>query len=193
MSFSDSFANTALEISAVATSLIFTWLATKERRSAWIFGIGSALFTGIICYQSRLFAELSLQIYYLGISVYSLQRWRSKENQFAHLTISNMPAKLHIIIIVLGLLLTLIMGWFWTLFNAALPYLDAFTTAYSLIAVWLLARKYLQSWIYWIVIDAVSVILYAKRDLNLMAGLFVAYTILAIYGFIKWSATKKQK
>ncbi len=181
-----SIVNPILEIFAVATSLIFTWLATKEQRSAWLFGIGSALFTGIICYQSRLFAELSLQIYYLAISGYSLQRWRSNELISANLITSNMPFKLHIIVIFLGIFLTLSIGMFWTLFDAALPYLDAFTTAFSLIAVWLLAKKYVESWIYWIVIDTVSIILYTKRDLYLMAGLFAAYTILAIYGYIKW-------
>jgi nicotinamide mononucleotide transporter len=192
MAWSSELIGTTIETLAVLSSLAFTWLATKQLRAAWIFGIGSALFTAILCYQSRLLAELSLQIYYLGISIYAYLTWFKKDQQTASLTILRMPFHLHIVVLLLGSLLTIAMGWFWTLFDAALPYIDSFTTSFSLLAVWLLSKKFLESWIYWIIIDTVSVFLYAQKDLILMAALFIAYTILAFYGYWKWR-TDSQK
>jgi nicotinamide mononucleotide transporter len=176
-----------LELMAVLCSLAFTWRAAQQKRSAWLFGIGSAVLTGVVCWHSRLMAETSLQLYYLGISIFTYYTWKSNsplvESAF---TIRSMSNRLHTLILLAGAALTWGMGYFWSLFDAALPYLDAFTTAFSILAVWLMAKRYLQSWIYWIVIDTVSVFMYLNRELYLMSLLFAAYTGLAVYGYRQW-------
>jgi nicotinamide mononucleotide transporter len=70
--------------------------------------------------------------------------------------------------------------------NAAWPYIDSFTTWASVITTYLVARKYLQNWLYWIVIDAVSAPLYVERGLHLTALLFVAYVVISVVGYFKW-------
>lgn len=181
-----------LELMAVLCSLAFTWQAAQLKRSAWLFGIGSAVLTGVVCWHSRLMAETSLQLYYLGISIFTYYTWKSNsplvESVF---TIRSMSKRLHTLILLAGAALTSAMGYFWSLFDAALPYLDAFTTAFSILAVWLMAKRYLQSWIYWIVIDTVSVFMYLNRELYLMSLLFAAYTGLAIYGYVQWKKELK--
>jgi nicotinamide mononucleotide transporter len=176
-----------LELLAVLSSLAFTWLAAHQKRSAWLLGIASAVLTGAICWHARLMAETSLQVYYLGISIFTYFSWKGESLQdSATATIRHMSSKLHSLIMLAGAALTWGMGYFWSLFGAALPYLDAFTTAFSILAVWLMAKRYLQSWIYWIVIDTVSIFMYLNRELYLMSLLFAAYTVLAIYGFLQW-------
>jgi nicotinamide mononucleotide transporter len=181
-----------LELMAVLCSLAFTWRAAQQKRSAWLFGIGSAVLTGFVCWHSRLMAETSLQLYYLGISIFTYYTWKSNsplvESAF---NIRSMSNRLHTLILLAGAALTFGMGYFWSLFDAALPYLDAFTTAFSILAVWLMAKRYLQSWIYWIVIDTVSVFMYLNRELYLMSLLFAAYTGLAIYGYVQWKKELK--
>ena len=70
--------------------------------------------------------------------------------------------------------------------NQANPYLDAFTTIFSLMATFMVAKKVLENWIYWIVIDLLSIQLYAHRDLNLTAVLFALYTVIAVVGYFRW-------
>jgi nicotinamide mononucleotide transporter len=176
-----------VEVLAVISSLLFTYLAAKERVSAWIFGIASAILTGLLCIQVKLYSEASLQIYYLWLSIVALISWkRNNVSKNKPLRISRMPSSLYFKTIVIGICLSAAMGYFWHWMGAELPYVDAFTTGFSLIAVWLMARKYLQSWIYWIVIDTVSVWLYYSRSLEGMSLLFVGYTLLAIFGFFQW-------
>ena len=68
----------------------------------------------------------------------------------------------------------------------ALPYLDAFITAFSIIATWMTAKKVIQNWIFWVVIDALAIYLYASRSFYLISGLYGLYTILSISGYFQW-------
>jgi nicotinamide mononucleotide transporter len=180
----------SIEIIAFGSSVLFTWLAAREKRVAWIWGIVSAVFTGILCIQTGIYSEASLQVYYLWIAVISWLRWSDKLLAGSYI-LQNMPPKLHLVMLLTGLILMFFLGWFWSHFGAALPYLDAFTTSFSLLAVWLLSRKYLQSWLYWIVIDIVSIYLYLDRELYILAFLFLIYTLLAFYGFYTWRSKMK--
>jgi nicotinamide mononucleotide transporter len=83
--------------------------------------------------------------------------------------------------------LAFILGYFFDLYtNQVNPYLDAFTTCYSLSATFMVTRKVLGNWIYWIVIDLSSVYLYAQQDYNLTAVQYVIFTVLAVIGFVTW-------
>jgi len=175
-----------LEFLAFGSSLMFTWLAAGEKRSAWNWGAVSAISTGILCIKTGIYSEASLQVYYLWIAIYTWIKWGENKKQVIPI-IKSMPWTLHLGILLTGIVLMLGLGWFWSHFGAALPYLDAFTTSFSLAAVWLLSKKYLQSWIYWIIIDTVSIYLYLDRGLPILAILFGLYTLLAMYGYHSWS------
>lgn len=135
--------------------------------------------------EARLFSDATLQVFYMVMSIYGLVSWRKGEQKPA-LRISRLPIRQHIWLIALGVIMTVLLGQFWTLFDAALPFADAFTSSFSIIATFMVARKILENWVYWIVIDSVCVFIYIDRELWLIALLFLIYTIIAIFGLKMW-------
>jgi len=94
----------------------------------------------------------------------------------------------HLIIIILGALFSFIMGfYFFTYTESAMPIIDSITTTFSIIATYMVVKKVLGNWLYWIVIDLLSVYMYFHRDLHLTSLLFVAYATIAVFGYISWS------
>ncbi len=174
-----------LEWFAFITSLLYTWLAAKENIWCWLFGGIGAAATLILCLQALLYSEVILQVYYIAMAIYGWVHW-SKLGSSSTKPVLKMDKRLHLKILLLGVIGLFALGAFWKIWGAALPYLDASTTSFSILATWLIARKYLENWIYFIVIDAVSIFLYASREMYLLAFLFVIYTILATYGYFKW-------
>ncbi len=174
---------------AFVSSLLYTILAAHRSIWCWGFGAIGSFFTLILCLQASLFSESILHVFYILAAVYGWYAWHSDSNhgdKSKVFTIQNMSGLLHFLIIAIGIILTLLLGRFWVQFGAALPYIDAFTTSFSFIATWLIAKRYLQNWLYWIIIDAVSVGVYYSRDMKLLSVLFFIYTFLAVYGYFKW-------
>lgn len=123
------------------------------------------------------------------MAFYGYYHWNKKEQS---LQISEWSIGKHLFILVIGTILTFLMGFYFATYtNAKMPIVDSFTTVFSLFATYLIAKKILGNWLYWIVIDAVSVYLYFSRDLHLTSLLFMAYTIIAIFGYFSWM--KKMK
>ena len=97
------------------------------------------------------------------------------------------PIKYHAINFITSLSLTILLGYLFNRFtDQANPYTDAFTTVFSLTATFMVTKKVLENWIYWIVIDAVSVGLFISRELYLTSLLFIVFTLIAIWGYAKW-------
>lgn len=181
-----------LEGFAFITSLLYTWLAAKENIWCWLFGGLGAGATLILCLQGLLYSEVILQIYYIVMAVYGWLQW-SKSDKDLKKPVLRMSYVLHLKILILGGIGLFALGAFWKLWGAALPYLDATTTSFSILATWLIARKYLENWIYFIVIDAISIYLYSSRGLLLLSFLFVLYTFLAAYGYFQWKLIWKKQ
>ena len=90
-------------------------------------------------------------------------------------------------LILIGFLLWLPFGYVAHRYSThALPYLDGFITAFSLVATWMTAKKILQNWIFWIIVDALAMYLYASRAFYLIALLYAIYTVLAVIGYYQW-------
>ena len=121
------------------------------------------------------------------MAIYGYWQWNRPKKEIA---ISTWSLQRHLLIFGVGIIASLLLGKFFEIYtNAALPIIDSFTTIFSLFATYMVTKKILENWIYWIVIDIVSVYLYFSRDLKFTAGLFVAYTIIAVFGYLSW---KKQ-
>lgn len=174
-----------LEWFAFITSLLYTWLAAKENSWCWLFGGLGAAATGILCLQALLYSEVILQVYYIAMAIYGWIHW-TRLGAGTIKPVLRMKFSLHLKILIFGSIGMFALGAFWKIWGAALPFMDAGTTSFSILATWLIARKYLENWIYFIVIDAVSIFLYASREMYLLAFLFVIYTFLATYGYFKW-------
>jgi len=102
------------------------------------------------------------------------------------LDITKWPIQKHALAFGIGIGLALLTGWAWTLTGAALPFVDAFTTAFSIIATIMVAQKVLENWLYWIVIDFACIFIYAHRGLYLFCLLFFIYMVVAVLGYLSW-------
>ena len=176
--------NNFIEFSAVIFSVIYVLLAAKKNIFCWYAAIVSVLLYFFICFDAKLYAESGLQIFYLFMAFYGLYNWNKKNET----NIISINAKTHIKLITIGLLLTFLLGYYLTIYtSAASPLIDSFTTIFSIIGTFMVARKILENWIYWIIIDIVSIQLYIGRELYLTGLLFLIYTVIAIYGYFAWA------
>lgn len=176
-----------IELAAVFFSILYVVLAAKENNWCWPAAAISVCLYIYLCFQAQLYLETGLQVFYLFMAGYGFLQWKKPKEEIA---IKRWPLSHHLKIIFIGIATAFLLGKIADVYtNAALPLIDAFTTVFSLFATYMVTRKILENWIYWIVIDTVSVYLYFSRDLQLTAGLFAAYTILAIFGYLSW---KKQ-
>lgn len=173
-----------IESVAVFFSIIYVILAAKE--SIWCWGAAaiSVILYVYICYTAQLYPETGLQIFYLFMAFYGYYQWNKNDST---LQIQQWSISKHLLILLIGTILTFLMGFYFTTYtNAAMPLVDSFTTVISIVATYMVTKKVLGNWLYWIVIDAVSVYLYFSRDLHLTSLLFLAYTFIAIFGYFAW-------
>ena len=177
-----------VEIGAVITSIAYAWLASRNNIWCWLFGILSPLLSMYALYfYFQLYAEVYLQVYYIGMAIYGFYTWKYGSAEHKEKAIEIWKMNQHIIIISIGFILTFILGYYLKNYtDAASTYLDSFTTIFAIIATFMTARRVLENWIYWIIIDSLSIYLYYDRGGYLFAFLFLAYTIIAFYGFIVW-------
>lgn len=178
---------TALEIVAMALSLAYVVLAAKE--SVWCWPpafLGTAIYA-FITWKSALVGESMLNVFYMLMAVYGWWKWRFPTTKGETLPIVEWRIPLHLGIIIGGLAMSFALGWaFQHWLSSAMPFLDAATTVFSLIATYMVARKVLSNWIYWIAIDVLNVYLYSSRDLHVTSALFTLYTLLALWGYLRW-------
>ena len=173
-----------IESVAVFFSILYVILALKE--SIWCWGAAAISVTLYIyiCYTAQLYPETGLQVFYLLMAFYGHYQWNKNDST---LQIQQWTTTKHLLILLLGALLTFLLGFYFTIYtNAAMPLVDSFTTVFSVFATYMVTKKVLGNWLYWIVIDAVSVYLYFSRDLHLTSLLFIVYTVIAIFGYFSW-------
>ena len=180
-----------LEWAAVLFNLTYVLLAVKEKNACWPFGIiGSALSIWFF-YAIGLYAEAILFLFYVFVGFYGWISWSKKRSERYLLRIISLHRNEHIILAIVGSILALALGYVLDEHTQAQSaYFDAFTTVFSFIATWLTARKILENWIYWIVIDLLTIGLYASKGAFVYAALSLIYTAMAIYGFQEWKKRK---
>jgi nicotinamide mononucleotide transporter len=180
-------AMSAWEVTAVVLALVYLVLAIRENIACWFAAILSTSIYIVLMYQAGLYMESALQVFYIAMAIYGWYSWKHGEGPENRLPVSSWPLNRHIAPLVLILLFTLASGFALTRYsNAAMPYLDSFTTWGAIVTTWMVARKIIQNWHYWFIIDSVSVYLYVSRGLWLTALLFVLYLVLIVIGYRQW-------
>jgi nicotinamide mononucleotide transporter len=187
INISNAIAKTTLwEWLAIVSSLLYVILVSYKILAAWLFAALSSVLYVYLCYSNRLYLESILQVFYVGMAIYGWFMWTS-DDETKDVVVIQWPLKYHIYnVLVSGVLMVLFGFIFENYSNQANPYLDAFTTIFSLMATFMVAKKVLENWIYWIIIDAFSIYLFGSRGLYMTAVLFVLYTIIAIFGYVHW-------
>ena len=177
-----------LEIVSVVFGLVYVVLATRENIWCWpaaFIGTGTAVF---LFWDASLVMESALNVYYLAMAIFGWWQWRAGGHNNSGLLISSWKGRQHLIAISLISVLTLVSCYLLsTRSAAALPYVDSFTTWSAVITTWMVARKILQNWLYWIVIDLVAMWLFSERGLYLYALLFLLYSLIAVIGHFQWN------
>jgi len=173
------------EIVAVVFGLIYIVLAAKENIWCWpagFIGTGTSIY---LFWDGSLYMESALNVYYLLMAIFGWWQWQYGSATKTTLKIRSLALKEHLSIFALITALSLISGYFLsTKTDAALPYLDSFTTWSAVITTWMVARKILENWLYWIVINC-----YLERGFALYAVLFMLYVIIAFFGYRQWRYT----
>lgn len=175
------------ELIAVVCGLVFLVLAIRENPWCWLFGAVSTAIFFVLFWRSSLYMQSLLQVYYVGVSFYGWWNWRRGGDAGSRLPVLSWPPARHAAITAIIILTGLLSGFFLDRrTDAELPYLDALTTCGGLVSTWMAARKVLQNWLYWLVIDAAAVVMYLISGLQLTAGLYAVYFMLAITGYVQW-------
>ncbi|MCB0618617.1 MAG: nicotinamide mononucleotide transporter [Saprospiraceae bacterium] len=173
---------------AIGGAILYLVLAARESPWCWFWGIISCAFWAYVAYaEYALFVDALLQVFYVLISFWGLYAWLYGGQAHDALPIGVLPLRSHVGIILAGLLLTLVVGYFFDQYTpAAATYPDAFTTVFSVIATFMVIYKKLENWLYWLVIDTVYLFLYGSRGGYLFVLLFVVYLVLAVVGYLRW-------
>lgn len=180
----------ALQITGTILGLLYLYLEYKVNIWLWIVGVIMPVVHGILYYKAGLYADAAINLYYVLAGLYGLICWlchSKKESDAVPHSVLNAPrrtipllvasyAVLHVIIYLLLVKFT----------NSTVPVCDSFTTALSIVALWMLSKKYTEQWLVWLVVDAVTVGLYIYKGIYITAALYAVYTLLAVVGYMKW-------
>ena len=175
------------EIVAALLAIAYLLLEMRQDARCWIAWIISSLMYLFVMYSAGLYMEAGLQIFYLLMGFYGLYQWQYKLANNETLKIKVWPITTHMMCLTALFLLVITSGYILSNnTDAASPYIDAFTTWGAIIASYMVAKKILENWIYWFVIDFVSVFLFVSRELYPTALLFCLYLVLVIIGYRSW-------
>ena len=179
-----------IEIVGAILSLIYIFLSIKAKVSLWFFGIISSLFYIVVFYQTKFYADMSLQFYYVVISIYGWIHWKHGKSDIEELTTSIMTKRDWLITIIGTAVVYVIYYWILTKYtDSPIPKSDALVGALSVIGTWMLAKKFLENWLMWILADGLCIGLYLYKELYPTAILFVIYTVMAGVGYWEWKKT----
>ena len=174
------------EIVAAALAITYLILAMQQNMLCWAAWIISSIMYLFVMFSAGLYMESGLQIFYIVMGIYGWIQWNNRSSNNS-LTVSTWPIINHIYILLILIFLVTFSGLILSnLTEAVSPYIDAFTTWGAIIATYMVAKKILENWYYWFVVDFVSVFLFLSRELYTTALLFSIYIILVIFGFIAW-------
>ena len=186
--------NNKIELLGAILGIAFIFFSIKQNILTWPTGLATSILYIIVFFESKFYADMGLQVYYVGISIYGWYYWikgKKPENSntvSVRQTNKNLWLKLIAIALLLYFAILIILLSFT---DSDVPFMDSFTTALSIIATWMLAKKYIEQWLIWIFVDIISAGLYIYKELWATVILFAVYTVMAFLGYIEWRKTLK--
>jgi nicotinamide mononucleotide transporter len=187
--------NNYIEIFAAITGLLYIYFAIKRKIWLWPLGLITSALYVYVFFMTRFYADMGLNLYYVVISVYGWYYWLygNKSHDKNSLKISALTRRQGVILAIITICIYFVLVYILKMLpglleveTSELLYWDAFTTAASIIAMWMLARKIIQHWLIWIVVDSVSLGLYLYKGMYPTVILFFVYTVFAVIGYLLW-------
>lgn len=186
-----------LQIIGVALGLLYLYFEYKANIWLWVIGLIMPIVHGILYYRQGLYADCAMETYYILAGIYGLVVWSqkgSKKDKKSELRIGHTPRVAWVAIV--GVYAILHSGIYLLLINftdSTVPFWDSLTTSLSVIAYWLLSRKYVEQWLVWLAVDVITVGLYFYKEIPLTASLYALYSLLAIAGYLRWLRVIQQE
>ena len=180
-----------IEFLAVVSAIVYLLLAVRQDIRCWFAAILSSFLYFFIMFSAGLYMEAGLQIFYILMAVYGWSQWREESKTNIKFSVKTWKPINHLFAISSILLLALASGLVLEKFtNAVFPFIDALTTWGAIVATYMVAKKLLENWIYWFVIDSISIFLFMSRGLILTSILFFIYLIIIYFGYKSWARIK---
>ena len=183
-----------LDILTTILGLIYIWLEYRAHIALWVVGIVMPALDIILYWQHGLYGEAGMACYYTLAAVYGLFVWKFKKTHKKHepLSIIYMPQRQYLPTVAFFMVAWVVIYYIlirWT--DSTVPVLDSFTNAMSFVGLWALSRKYVEQWLFWIVVDVVCTVLYVQKGIPFKALLYGLYVVIAIAGYYKWKGQAK--
>lgn len=179
-----------LQIVGVVLGLLYLWLEYRADIRLWIVGLAMPVVHGVLYYKSGLYADFAMQMVYIAAGLYGLSAWSRKstaDSQKPALAIGFAPARAWFAAAAAYVVLHGVIYWVLVSFtDSTVPFWDSMTTALCITAYWMLSRKYVEQWLIWLAVDAITVALYAFKGIPLTASLYGLYCVLAVAGWLRW-------
>jgi len=182
------------ELAAITLAIAYLLLAIRQNIWCWLCAALSTALYVYLFYTARLYMESALNLFYFGMAIYGWHSWRHGAGDLAELPVTVWPLRVHVAAIVGIAVASAVSGALLAArTNAAYPYVDSLTTFAAVWATFLVARKVLENWWYWLLIDSVSVGIYWLRELQFTALLFVAYVVMIPFGLFAWTRSYRSE
>lgn len=179
-----------LEAGGLIFGLLAVWLLIKENIWTWLSGIIYIFISFIIFWKARLYADLALHFVFLILNIYGWYFWLtgSKKNSVEkYVPVTTTSKNLLLMLIIISSAGIALMGTFLNSYtDASVPYWDSATTVLSLIGMWLTARKKIENWYFWFVVDVLATGIYIYKEIYFYAILYLVYVGMAISGYLTW-------
>ena len=178
-----------IEWIAALLALGYVLLAVRQNPWCWTLAVASCALYVWVFARGALYMQAALQVFYIAMAVYGWYAWRQRTGPDAEpaLTVHRWSAVRHVATLALVIVATVVNGyWLAVDSDAAAPYLDSLVTWGSVAATWMMARKVLENWLYWVGFDALAAVLYWQQGLTATALLFITYIGIAAHGYVTW-------
>lgn len=176
-----------LEAIAVFFGILSVWFAKKENILVYPTGIISVVIYIYICFFAKLYADMGINFVFFVMSVYGWFMWSRKDVEKHILAISSCKRKDHLISAFMLVFFFITLSYFLSNYtDSNVPVIDSLTSSIFIVAMWLMARKKIENWIYWIIGNVISIPLYFYKDLALTSVQFTVFLVLAVLGFLEW-------
>jgi len=173
---------------AIAAALGLAYLVLAVRRNLWCWicaFVGTAIYL-VLFIEAKLYMQVLLQVFYLAMAVYGYIDWKRGQSESGEVMIRSWTGSQHAMAVIAVIAATAVSGWLLRGTDAAAPYLDSFVTWGSVVTTWMVARRVIENWLYWIVVDGVGAWLFYSQGLLVTTLLFVIYLYIVVRGYIVW-------
>lgn len=178
-----------IELLGAILGIIYVFFSIRQNIFTWPVGLLTSVLYVVVFFNSKLYADMGLQMYYVVISIYGWYEWLrgNSSDSKEMLKVSRLSLNLGLVLVLVSFLIFLVMWYVLKNYtDSPVPFADSLATSLSIVATWMLARKILEHWLVWVFVDAFSIGLFLYKDLLPTVVLFVVYTFMAVVGYREW-------